>query len=117
MQIFDLFDVKQKGVIDFGDFVRALNVFHPNAPQEDKISCKLIMMTETVNFKWPCMVLLILIVRVSVCFKLYDMDGTGFIERQEVHFCHFNALCFSMFVFKHYRFLISSFDNEDCNIY
>lgn len=41
MQIFDLFDVKKKGVIDFSDFVRSLNVFHPNAPQEDKIDCKL----------------------------------------------------------------------------
>lgn len=40
MQIFNLFDVKQKGVIDFGDFVRALDVFHPNAPQEVKIDCK-----------------------------------------------------------------------------
>ncbi|XP_059640843.1 calcineurin B-like protein 1 isoform X2 [Cornus florida] len=56
-RIFDLFDVKRKGVIDFGDFVRSLNVFHPNAPQEEKI-----------NFS----------------FKLYDMDGTGFIERHEV---------------------------------
>nr|GMC91145.1 calcineurin B-like protein 1 isoform X1 [Ipomoea batatas] len=36
--IFDLFDVKRKGVIDFGDFVRELNVFHPNAPLEDKIN-------------------------------------------------------------------------------
>lgn len=40
LQIFELFDVKRKGVIDFGDFVRSLNVFHPNASQEDKINCK-----------------------------------------------------------------------------
>jgi len=40
MQIFDLFDVKKKGAIDFGDFVRALNVFHPSAPIEVKIDCK-----------------------------------------------------------------------------
>ncbi|KHG29541.1 Calcineurin B-like protein 1 [Gossypium arboreum] len=56
-RIFDLFDANKKGVIDFADFVRALNVFHPNTSQEDKI-----------NFS----------------FRLYDMDGTGFIERQEV---------------------------------
>ncbi|KAF5735458.1 calcineurin B-like protein 01 [Tripterygium wilfordii] len=65
-QIFDLFDVKQKGVIDFGDFVRSLNVFHPNAPQEDKI---------------------------DFTFKLYDMDRTGCIERHEVKQMLIALLC------------------------
>ncbi|MBA0831202.1 hypothetical protein Goarm_015683 [Gossypium armourianum] len=65
-RIFDLFDAKKKGVIDFGDFVRALNVFHPNVSQEDKM-----------NF----------------AFRLYDMDGTGFIERNEVKQMVIALLC------------------------
>ncbi|BAT75787.1 hypothetical protein LR48_Vigan01g207200 [Vigna angularis] len=56
-RIFDLFDVKKKGVIDFEDFVRSLNVFHPNVSLEDKI---------------------------AFSFRLYDLRNTGFIERSEV---------------------------------
>lgn len=47
VQIFDLFDVKRKGVIDFDDFVRSLNVFHPNAALEDKIECELKLESST----------------------------------------------------------------------
>lgn len=65
-RIFDLFDVKKKGFIDFGDFVRSLNVFHPKVPKKDKI---------------------------SFSFKLYDIHGTGFIERPEVKQMLIELLC------------------------
>lgn len=41
MQIFDLFDVKRNGVIEFGEFVRSLSIFHPDASVSDKIDCKI----------------------------------------------------------------------------
>lgn len=65
-RIFDMFDVKHKGVLDFGDFVRALHVFHPNVSQEEKI---------------------------DFSFHLYDMDCTGFIERHEVKRMLIALLC------------------------
>lgn len=41
LQLFEQFDIKKDGVIEFGEFVRTLSIFHPNTPAEDKTACKL----------------------------------------------------------------------------
>ncbi|QHO57731.1 Calcineurin B-like protein [Arachis hypogaea] len=56
-RIFDLFDSGKDGVIEFGEFVRGLSVFHPAAPQPQKA---------------------------AFAFRLHDIRQSGFIERDEV---------------------------------
>ncbi|XP_050375923.1 calcineurin B-like protein 7 isoform X3 [Argentina anserina] len=55
-RIFDMCDSKHDGVIEFGEFVKCLSVFHPEAPTAEKV---------------------------SFAFHLYDIWQTGFIERDE----------------------------------
>ncbi|XP_051209480.1 uncharacterized protein [Lolium perenne] len=55
-RIFDLFDRKCNGVIELEEFVRSLHIFHPDTPTAEKI---------------------------AFAFRLYDLRGTGSIEREE----------------------------------
>lgn len=56
-RVFALFDMNKNGVIEFGEFVRSLSIFHPDTSLEEKVDFE---------------------------FKLYDWRQTGFIEREEV---------------------------------
>lgn len=91
LQIFDLFDLKRNGVIEFGEFVRSLSVFHPDTPKSDKINCEYIFY----YFFFPFFSIfdfsaVFITNHFAVAFRLYDLRNTGFIEREEVHHpCHF----------------------------
>ncbi|EOA23051.1 hypothetical protein CARUB_v10003821mg [Capsella rubella] len=56
-RIFRLFDMRNDGTIDFGEFVHSLNIFHPNSTHRDKA---------------------------IFAFRLYDTRQTGFIEPEVV---------------------------------
>lgn len=97
MQIFDLFDLKRNGVIDFGEFVRSLSIFHPETPLGDKIACKEFQLFLIIygqfnhlDFVFFNNYLLFMpfwyltVFFFVVAFRLYDLRGTGCIEREEV---------------------------------
>lgn len=56
-RVFQLFDLKRDGGIEFEEFVRSLSIFHPEAPHAEKV---------------------------SFAFQLFDIWQTGFIEPEEV---------------------------------
>ncbi|XP_057520565.1 calcineurin B-like protein 7 isoform X1 [Amaranthus tricolor] len=56
-RVFNLFDLKNNGVISFEDFVRSLSIFHPSTPEADKI---------------------------AFAFNFFDVRNTGYIEREEL---------------------------------
>nr|CAN61250.1 hypothetical protein VITISV_032113 [Vitis vinifera] len=75
-RVFYLFDEKKNGVIEFDEFVHALNVFHPYAPTEDKIDYNGNISRAYNKSGFPFFL--------AVAFRLYDLRQTGFIEREEV---------------------------------
>ncbi|KAL5188890.1 Calcineurin B-like protein 7 [Glycine soja] len=70
-RVFQLFDSKNDGVIEFGEFVKALSVFHPAAPQAQKADCKISSQLDQESVH-------------VIAFRLYDISQRGFIERGEV---------------------------------
>ena len=87
-QVFDMFDLKRNGVIEFGEFVRSLSIFHPKAPESDKTKCTIPLLLhyspQLSLGSQSTGILNLFLSSSAVAFKLYDLRGTGYIEREEV---------------------------------
>lgn len=92
--MFDAFDEKKIGGIDFDDFVHALSIFHPNTPLADKIDCKNFI---KIIYVWSHLKIIYVlkywlmyshgwggVILHAVSFRLYDLRQNGFIQREEV---------------------------------
>ena len=107
-----MFDEKKNNVIEFGEFVHALSVFHPKAPLAEKAECALPphaarlhagKASDAASAALRCtarrsvarsavapLALLTLLRRFSppcvapVAFRIYDLGNTGAIDRSEV---------------------------------
>lgn len=96
VQVFELFDVKNNQVIEFGEFIRSLSIFHPDSPVADKIACKLnhLFLFLFLSFtlfglnmevsRWFPQCFVLVFVFLAVAFRLYDLRGTGYIEREDL---------------------------------
>lgn len=103
-----MFDLKQDGVIEFEEFVRSLSIFHPNAPEAEKLACKtavtevfftslacydmlpplIVFFCRSIFIQTALPVTSLLtwgrIFLIAVVFRLCDLKCTGYIERDEV---------------------------------
>jgi serine/threonine-protein phosphatase 2B regulatory subunit len=93
-RVFELFDIKRNSVIEFGEFIRSLSVFHSKAPLAEKAKCE----CGAQGGLWggmhrvsphPCSsctneVLLPAHRVPAVAFRIYDIGGNGRIERSEL---------------------------------